>query len=83
MIWDLSAMHHGVLCLQEVAAWPSGDEAVIDGWTMVHQPDCPAALLIPSVLSFGIRWTGVAGSHACAVVGDSGFISSYLPDIQK
>ena len=82
LICELSSLHLGIFCLQEVSAWPSEEEVRIHGWTLVHKLCSPAALLIPAKY-VDMCWTGTRGVHACAVIGCVGGISSYLPDVSK
>ena len=82
LVLGLSSLHFGVFLLQEVSSWPSSQDARIHKWSLVHTHGAPSALLIPRIYN-DIRWTGGFAMHACAVVGNVGCISSYLPDVTK
>ena len=75
IICELSSLHSGVICLQEISAWPSdATEALeIRVWTLVHKLGSPAGLLLPAAY-VDIRWTGAFLTSACAVLGNVGVI---------
>ena len=84
LISELSSLHLGIFCLQEVSAWPSelSEASGIHSWTLVHKLGSPAGLLLLAAYT-DIRWTGAFHSYACAVLGNVGVISFYLLDVSE
>ena len=71
---------NSIICLQEVA-WRCETELM--NWVVVHQTDCPSAMLIPRPFSSSLRWQLCLGCCAAAVVGTVLIISAYISNSWK
>ena len=67
-----------VIFLQEAGGWPSDD--ILHGWRLIHQINCPSAVLISPSLRGSIEWMRSLEHSVAVIVHGVLHISMYLPD---